>query len=81
MLIVPRVELLKARDAYVEAGKSREGRGRRPIGDDAAKTDGLGLEVVLKGAEATGWEASFTPYLDRWPEELAPVTTGPGAGA
>ncbi len=78
-LILPRVELLKVRDAYVDAGRAREGRGRRPLGDHAAKTDGLGLEVVLKGPEATGWDAPLTPYLDRWPEELAPVTGGPGA--
>ncbi len=78
-LLVPRVELLQVRDAYVELGKAREGRGRRPVSDDAAKTDGLGLELILNGTEATGWDASLTPYLDRWPEELAPVTGGPGA--
>jgi hypothetical protein len=78
-LIVPRLDLFKLRDAYVEAGKTREGRGRRPVGDEAAKTDALGLEVVLKGAEAEGWEASLTPFLDRWPDDLAPVPTGPGA--
>lgn len=78
-LIVPRVDLLTLRDAYVEAGKTREGRGRRPVADDAAKTDALGLEVVLRGREATGWEASLTGYLDRWPDDLAPVTGGPGA--
>jgi len=77
-LIVPRVELLKIRDAYVEAGKTRDGRGRRPVADEAATTDGLTLVVVLKGAEATGWEASLAEYLDRWPDELAPVTGGPG---
>lgn len=78
-LIVPRDALLKVRDAYVEAGKMREGPGRRPIADDAARTDGLGLDVVLKNGDAVGWEASLAVYLDQWPDELAPVTRGPGA--
>jgi hypothetical protein len=35
-LIVPRVELMKIRAAYVEAGRAREGRGRRPGGPSSS---------------------------------------------
>ena len=77
-LIVPRAELLKIRAAYVEAASKREGAGRRPLADDGAKTDALGLEVVLNEVEATGWGAPLTAYLDRWPDALAPVSGGPG---
>jgi hypothetical protein len=79
LLIVPRLALFNIRDAYVEAGKEREGPGRRPVGDDSAKTDALGIEVVIKDAEAEGWDAPLAAFLDQWPEELAPVPTGPGA--
>jgi hypothetical protein len=77
--VVPRVELLRIRDAYVEAGKNREGPGRRPVGDQTAKRDGLPLEVVLEGDAATGWDVSLAAFCDTWPDELAPVVGGPGA--
>lgn len=77
-LIVPRVELDKIRVAYVEAGKTKLGPGRRPVADDAAKNDGLVLEVVLKDLSAEGWGASLAAYLDRWPTELPKVLSGPG---
>ncbi len=77
-LVIPRTSLLEIRDAYVVAGADREGPGRRPLSDDTATTDGLPLEVVLRGEDATAWGASLTPYLDRWPEALPAVTGGPG---
>jgi hypothetical protein len=78
-LVVPRGELMKIRSAYVRAAKGRAGRGRRPLADGAARTDAVGLEVVLKHRDATGWQASLGSYLDQWPDELAPVTGGPGS--
>ena len=78
-LVVPRVVLLRIRDAFVEGGKNREGPGRRPVGDEAAKTDGLALEVILEGDVATGWDVSLAAFCDAWPDELAPVVGGPAA--
>jgi hypothetical protein len=80
-LVIPRLDLLKIRDAFVEAGKTREGRGRRPVADDAAKSDALNLEITLMRDEALGWEAALGAHLDRWPDALAPVLAGPGARA
>lgn len=77
-LVIPRPSLLEIRNAYVVAGADRQGPGRRPVGDDTATTDGLPLEVVLRGVDATAWGASLTPYLDRWPEALPAITGGPG---
>jgi len=73
------VELDKIHAACVEAGKAKTGPGRRPLPDAAATTDGLGLEVVLKNGTAEGWNAPLTTYLDRWPDELPRVLSGPGA--
>ncbi|MCW5812564.1 MAG: hypothetical protein KIT84_16165 [Labilithrix sp.] len=77
-LVIPRPELLEIRNTYVAAAADREGPGRRPLGDDTATTDGLPFEVVLRGEDATGWGASLTPYLERWPETLPVVAGGPG---
>ena len=77
-LVIPRTSLLEIRNSYVVAGADRQGPGRRPLGDDTATTDGLPLEVVLRGEDATAWGASLTLYLDRWPEALPAVTGGPG---
>lgn len=77
-LVIPRADLLAVRDAYVQTREQRGGPGRPPVGDDAAKSDTLTLEIVLNDDEATGWGASLAAYVDRWPEALAPVPTGPG---
>lgn len=78
-LVIPRTDLLGIRDAYVDATDTREARGRKPLGDAAAKVDALALEIVLKGDDVRGWDAPLADYLDRWPDALAPVTGGPGA--
>ena len=75
-LVVPRVQLLAVREAFVAA--SREGVGRPPLADDVAKGDTLSLQVVLTDRSARGWGAPLTDYLDQWPDELAPVVGGPG---
>lgn len=65
------------RETFVEA--ERQGPGRPPVADSDAKTDALTLKVELRADEVNGWGASLMAYLDRWPEELAPVTSGPGS--
>jgi hypothetical protein len=76
-LVIPREALSEIRSAFVDA--EREGPGRPRIGDASAKTDGLALVVELRNDEVSGWGASLGAYLDRWPEQLAPVTGGPGS--
>ncbi len=76
-LVIPREALSEIRNAFVDA--EREGPGRPPIGDASAKTDGLALVVDLRNDEVSGWGASLGAYLDRWPEQLALVTGGPGS--
>ena len=78
-LVVGRSELSAIRDAFVEGGKAREGPGRPPVRDEKAKTDSVTIVVELRGADAQGWGTSLTGYLDRWPDALAPVKSGPGS--
>lgn len=79
MLIIPRVDLLRFREAYVEGGKPHGGgSGRPPVGDAAAKTDSMSLTVTFDGANASAWNADLGGYLDRWPEQLPIVQGGPG---
>lgn len=78
-LVVPRVDLSKARDAFVDQPRASTQRGRPPVGDDAAKTDDLTLSVVITGEGVTGWGADLAQYFGRWPRALAPVIGGPGA--
>jgi hypothetical protein len=77
-LVNPRTDLSAVRDAFVDGADAREGPGRKPVGDAAARVDALALDVTLKGDDVRGWDTSLTAYLDRWPDALAPVTTGPG---
>lgn len=78
-LLLPRNALLKIREEFVESGRRRKGPGRPPLGDDHAKTDVLAFDVMLAGETAEGWGADLSEYLNRWPDELAPVNGGPGA--
>lgn len=78
-LVVPRTELIAIRDAYVGSAKTRQGRGRRPVGDEEAKSDVLALTVELDGDKATGWDASLGKYLERWPDDIWVVDGGPGS--
>jgi hypothetical protein len=76
-LLIPREALNEIRNAFVDA--EREGPGRPPIGDANAKTDALTLVVELRSERVSGWGVSLDAYLDRWPEQLAPVVGGPGS--
>jgi hypothetical protein len=78
-LVIPRMALLEIRDDYLESARKRTGPGRRPLGDEQARTDTLLLSVALDGNVATGWDASLSKYLDQWPEDLPVVLGGPGS--
>jgi hypothetical protein len=78
-LVIPRVDLFELRSAYVDNARMRQGPGRRPLGDEAARTDGLILTVELDGDGATGWDASLGKYLEAWPDDLWVVEGGPGS--
>lgn len=78
-LVVPRTELIAIRAAYVESAKTRQGRGRPPLGDEKATSDGLILTVELDDDEATGWGTSLGKYLERWPHDIWVVDGGPGS--
>jgi hypothetical protein len=56
----------------------RGGAGRKALTHDKAKSDGLRLDIVVKNNDAKGWNADLGKYLDRWPDQLAPVEKGPG---
>jgi hypothetical protein len=78
-LVIPRADLMAIRDRLVAGRNSNRGRrGRPPVGDEDATTDGLLLEVLLRKAHARGWDERLSTYLDTWPRELAPVLGGPG---
>ena len=79
LLVVPRVDLLRIREAYIESAKTKTGPGRRPLADEDAKTDALKLNVEIEGDEVRGWGASLSKYADRWPDDLPIVVGGPGS--
>ena len=76
-LVIPREVLSEIRKSFVEA--EREGPGRPPVADAAAKTDVLTLKLELREGEVRGWGVSLAAYLDQWPEQLSPVVGGPGS--
>jgi hypothetical protein len=83
-LVVPRADLAEVRNARIASATTRSTRGRKPLPDDKATRDELGLEIVLagddaKGWKASGWGASLSAYLDRWPADLREVRGGPGS--
>lgn len=78
-LVVPRTDLLRVRDSYVDGAKTAKKTGRLPLADEIAKTDNLAFEVVFKELAVTGWDAPLDTYRNQWPEDLAPVIGGPGA--
>jgi hypothetical protein len=76
-LVIPRKRLLEIHATYVTA--PRTGKGRPPKSHDLAKADELGLDITIDDEGATAWNSSLTEYLEAWPTELAPLTTGPGS--
>jgi hypothetical protein len=78
-LIIPRLDLLRFRSAYLAKGGT--GAGRRPVADGDATTDGLTLVVEIEDDKAVAWGAALDPYLDRWPDDFRIVEGGPGSVA
>jgi hypothetical protein len=76
-LLIPRVQLDELHRQYL--GATRVGRGRRPKADSDAKTDGLTLQVALTVDGAQAWGVSLNEFLDRWPEWLSVLDSGPGS--
>jgi hypothetical protein len=76
--------ILIARDRLAEIRKTfeavdRSGKpGRRRATDADAKTDALALRIEWSDAEARGWDVSFAPYLDCWPDSFPENPNGPG---
>jgi hypothetical protein len=76
-LLIPRVRLNDLHKEYLNI--TRVGRGRRPKADSEAKTDGLTFQVTLSLDGARGWGASLDEFLERWPEWLSVLDSGPGS--
>jgi hypothetical protein len=53
--------------------------GRKPRTDTEAKADAITFRIAWRDADAFGWGASLTAYLDRWPELFPERPDGPGA--
>jgi hypothetical protein len=79
-LIVPRYELVQIRDDFVNAPRPAK-RGRPPVADAEAMTDGLTFNITIEGSSAYGWGSSLSRFLDQWPAEIPEVTGGPGSVA
>jgi hypothetical protein len=80
-LVIPRVDLLAIRNAYVESSSQRPLTGRPPLGDEEAKTDSLRLDLDFEGDAVAGWGVSLGKYLNCWPEELGVLEGGPGSAS
>lgn len=68
---IPRAALLAVRLAFVEARRTRSGRGRRPLSDGDAKGDDLTLHVTVARDTASVWSQDVSRYLDQWPAEAS----------
>jgi hypothetical protein len=77
-ILIDRRRLADIRDTFEAADRSRV-RGRKPLSDVDAKGDALTLRIAWNDADASGWGASLTAYLDRWPEMFPARPDGPGA--
>jgi hypothetical protein len=78
-LVIPRVDLLAIRDAYVKSSSQRSLIGRPPLDDEGAKTDSLRLDLDFEGDTVAGWGVSLGPYRNCWPEALGVLEGGPGS--
>jgi hypothetical protein len=77
-ILIARDELADIRARFEQQDRAGR-RGRRPATDGDAKTDTLMLKIEWTETDASGWNASFAPYLDRWPAEFPDNPDGPGA--
>jgi hypothetical protein len=73
-LVIPRQRLAEIHARYVVAPRTGPGRPRKS--HELAKVDELGFDVTIDGKTATGWSSLLTEYLEAWPAELGPLTTG-----
>jgi hypothetical protein len=74
--VIPREDLFALRRRFEAAPRS--GSGRPPVSDATAKTDDLTLAMFIGKAEASGWGNQLGQYMNRWPDELAAIPSGPG---
>jgi hypothetical protein len=77
-VLIARDQLADIRARFEQRGRTGR-RGRRPATDGDARTDTLMLKIEWTETDASGWDASFAPYLDRWPAEFPENPDGPGA--
>lgn len=76
-ILIRRDKLAEIRDRFEQ--RDRTGRpGRRPAADGEAKTDALMLRIEWSETDARGWDVSFAPYLDQWPDTFPENADGPG---
>ena len=77
-ILIAQKQLFEIRTAFETADRSKR-RGPKPIADVQATSDSLSLRIEWRPEDARGWDASFAPYLDRWPEIFPERSFGPGA--
>jgi hypothetical protein len=77
-ILIARDQLADIRSRFEQQARTGR-RGRRPTTDGDAKTDTLMLKIEWTETDASGWDVSFAPYLDRWPAEFPDNPDGPGA--
>lgn len=76
-LVIPRERLARIHAVYT--AQPRTGRGRPPKRDEDSR-DELSLEItIVEGVKATAWGGALTEILERWPDDLPELETGPGA--
>jgi hypothetical protein len=66
-VLIHREKLADIRDSFETQDRAGR-RGRRPRADADARTDTLMLKIEWSDGDARGWNTSFAPYLDRWPD-------------
>jgi hypothetical protein len=77
-ILISREQLADIRERFEQDDRTGR-RGRKPTTDGDAKTDTLTLKIDWIETDASGWDASFAPYLDRWPDTFPENPDGPGA--
>lgn len=77
-LLIARRQLFRIRRAFENADRSGR-HGRKPTVDGQTTSDSLSLRIEWRPEDARGWDASFAPYLDRWPAVFPERSFGPGA--
>jgi hypothetical protein len=73
--VIPREQLFRLHNLYLQAPRSGPGRPPKSHGD--ARTDSLTLTINLDG-EAQAWGASLAKFESAWPKDLPVLQDGPG---